>query len=278
MVPACCGHSPLRDAWAEAVSEWPVLLEPEEVEVECPLIPMLYEQFRDLRIPERFPQIDTWAVPVRKVLNLDGSFKAPDMKAYLGLPDDRKLILVNSANDRYMEMLWRHGDELDFRGHNIDYWTPAFFSVYERESRFLNLFNAFRQQIHAADTRSQFVWFFRFRWFPKPLLEPVRKAISVLISGQHSYSPRQRRAFRSEVDTADLWFPEDARIFLLADAGWKRFPAGRRVYVINSRWIHQALKGCDMTKTKRIELSREQLLIKNLQEVLDEQTARYQGR
>ncbi|HUX07000.1 MAG TPA: hypothetical protein VMX35_06755, partial [Acidobacteriota bacterium] len=228
--------------------------------------------------PESFPEIDTWAVPVKKVLNLDGSFKVEDNKRHLGLPDDRKLILVNSADDRYMKMLWRHGDELDFRGHNFDYWTPPFFSIYKGESKFLNLFNAFRKQIFSSDTGSQFVWFFRYKWFPRSLFDPIKKATSVLISGQHSLSPRQRRLFRSEIDTADLFFPNNARFFLLADAGWKRFPAGRRVYVINSRWINQAIRGYDVALKKRKELSTEQLLINNLQEALDEQTARCKGR
>jgi len=268
-MPACCGHSPLHDAWATEVSEWPEQLKPAEVEVDCTLIPMLYEQFRDLGIPDRFPQIDTWAVPVKKVLNLDGSFKAPDIKAHLGLPDNRKLILVNSADDRYMEMLWRHGDVLDFRGHNIDYWTPAFFSIYIGDSKFNHFFNAYRQQLNAADMQSQIVWFHCAEEFPEELFDPILDAKAIILSAQSVNNNHRRQMLLGAIRSVDELFPKDAKIFLLADGGLKHIQLSRPVYRINSRWLQLAIRGRDLRDKPKPELKREELLVGNLQELLE---------
>lgn len=268
-VPACCGHSPLRNSWAEDVSEWPARLEPAEVDAEYPLIPMIYEQIRDLRVPERFPEIDTWAVPVSKVLNLDGTFKADDLKQHNGLPDDRKLLLVNSADDRYMEMLWRHGDELDFRGHNIDYWTPAFFSIYLGDSKFNHFFNAFRQQLNAADMNSQFVWFHCVEEFPEELFDPILEAKSIILSAQNVYGERRRRMLLGAIDSVSDLMPDDAKIFLLAGGGLKRSQMNRRVYQINSRWLQLGIWGRDLRNRPRPKFSREELLICNLRKTCE---------
>ena len=271
--PACCGHSPLRDAWADAVSEWPVNLQTKAVDATFHLIPMIYEQIRDLRIPDRFPEIDTWAVPVKKVLNLDGTFKAEDFKEHNGLPDDRKLILVNSADDRYMEMLWRHGDELDFRGHNIDYWTPANFSIYLGDSKFNHFFNAFRQQLNAADMRSQFVWFHCAEEFPVEIFDPILEAEAVILSAQSVNNDKRRRMLLEAIDSVDEMFPKEAKVFLLAGGGLKRDQMIRPVFQINSRWLQLGIWGRDMRNKPRPEFSREKLLIANLQEVVEQWTA-----
>ena len=118
------------------------------VEVNTRLIPVIFAQVRNTRSRACSPKSIAGAVPVHKVMNAKGSF-ARYLKDYLGLPADRKLLLSTAGPDNFMEMLWERGADLDFRGHGIDYWFPAEFSIYDNDGKCFQLFNARRQQLHA---------------------------------------------------------------------------------------------------------------------------------
>ena len=267
VVPAACGRSPLRDEWAKIILPPLKRYLPEPVKISTPLIPVIYGQADARRIPEKFPHIDAWAVPVHKAMSLKGEFRSADMKDYLGLTRGQKLILSTAGPDDFMEMLWEKGDSLDYRRHGFDYWFPAHFSVYDNDSKFYQFFNARRQQIHARKTRSQFVWFRLGEHIPVSWLGPIRKSPSVLISCQQMYRRFNRELLLREIAIADRLFPITTEFFLLGAGYGAPIKDGRRVHEIHTGWLVRGLKGYDMKEIPRPQLSRRRLLSRNLREL-----------
>ncbi len=270
-----CGRTlKMWPEWQEGLKE--ILETPEEnyapepLEIKNRVIPVIWHQepLTHMKIPEEFPEIEAWAVPIYKVSNLKGEFRADDLKDYSNLPKDRKLILSTYAYDNYQEMLWEKGVGMNYREHGIDYWFPGHFSIYMDDSKLYQFLSAKRQQIHAVRTKSQFVWFGLGQNIPVEFLNPIRDAASVLISTSHMDSKESRPILEKEVRKADEWFPKETSFFVVG--GTHNFPPisnDRACYEINSRWLVSALKGKNLSKRKH-KVSREKLLVINLKEVL----------
>lgn len=270
-VAGCCGRAPA--SWRE---RWHRLLEysvpdyaPEPLQINCRLIPVIYAQIRNHNIPEQFPQIDAWAVPIHKVTNRNGKFRSSDLKDYLGLPPDRKLLLSSCGPDDYQEMLWGKGPRMDYEQHGIDYWFPAHFSIYDDDSKLYQFANAKRQQMHAIWTKSQFVWFRLSEHIPIEFLTPIRNAPSVLISTNQMYSWRNRAILREEVEKADRWFPAETAFFVVGGRRLLSITSGRTCYEINSNWLMRGLMGHNLARKKEDSLKKDEVLIRNLKEVLE---------
>ena len=272
ITPGCCGRTVVlwrswRDRFKE-ILEYPVAdYNPAPLQIQCRLIPVLYPDVRKFRIPEKFPQIDAWAVPLRRVANVKGRFFSRDLKDYLGMPPDRKLILDTCAFDDYEETLWEKGPQMEYREHGIDYWFPGHFSVYDDDSKLYQFISAKRQQIHAAWTGSQFVWFRLGENIPIEFLNPVRNAPSVLISTNQMSSRRNKNILLREVKIADRWFPPETVFFIVGSPRWLGLSDERTCYEINTSWLVRAISGRDMAERRR--LTRDELLVENIKEVLN---------
>lgn len=266
-VAACCGRSPLRDKWAEIFNTHLKRYVPEPTSIKCRLIPVIFAQIAKYKIPELFPQIDAWVVPVHKAMNLKGEFRSSDLKDYLGLPKNRKLILSSCGPDNFMEMLWEKGEHLDYQGHSVDYWFPAHFSIYDNDSKFLQFFNARRQIIHAFRVKSQFVWFRLGENIPVEFLDSIQNAPSVLISCQQMYSHFNREILQREAQIADEWFPLHTSFFLIKERTSLPFQAKRTVYEINEHWLIAGLKGHDIHDRPLKNIPIRDVLITNLRAV-----------
>lgn len=269
-VPAVCGRSPLRNEWAKIFEIEVFPYDPKQLEIKCWLIPVIDVKLVKFRIPERFPEIDAWAVPAHEVIYLKGNFKSDDLKDYLGLPKDRKLILTGCTPDKFTEMLWQKGDSLHYQESGIDFWFPANYSIYDNDSKFYQFFNAKRQQIHAQKVKSQFVWFRLGEHIPKEFLNPIRSAKSVLISCQQMYSARNRDILAREVKIADKWFSRQTRFFIISRGQLKGFSPSRMVYKLDSHWFMTARMGRTIKRQYTPKLSIEKLYIKNLKDSLAE--------
>jgi hypothetical protein len=268
--PGGCGRTvALWPAWRDRfkeILEYPVAdYAPPPLDIQCPLIPVIYD-VRKFRVPERFPQIDAWAVPLRRVANVKGKFRSDDLKDYLGLPADRKLILDTCAFDDYEETLWEKGPEMRYREHGIDYWFPGHFSIYDDDGKLYQFISAKRQQIHAVWTESQFVWFRLGENIPIEFLSPIRRAPSVLISTNGMKPKRNKAILFNELAIADRWFPPETAFFIVGSPRWLNFSDERKCYEINTSWLVRAISGRDMAERRR--LTREELLVENLKEVL----------
>ena len=245
---------------------------PPKLPIVSPLIPVIFSQIAKYKIPERFPTIDAWAVPIHKVMSLQAKFRSSDLKDYLGIPKSRKLILSTAAPDNFMEVLWEKRFELNFSQFGIDYWFPAHFSIYDADGKAYQLFNAKRQQIHAVTVRSQFVWFRLGEYVPVDFLEPIRGARAVLISCQQMYSALNRSILCREVQIADQWFSPEAQFFFIGRArgGVGPLRSNRKVFRFDERWIMLGLHGRDRQNHPVPRLGIRALLIKNLREALCE--------
>ena len=271
--PGSCGSQPLATtAWRELFTPRVPAYAPPAVEVNTRLIPVIFAQVRKYKIPSLFPEIDTWAVPVHKVMNAKGEFRSIDLKDYLGLPADRKLLLSTAGPDNFMEMLWERGADLDFRGHGIDYWFPAEFSIYDNDGKCFQLFNARRQQLHAQRVASQFVWFRLGANIPLSFMNPVRQASSAVISCQQMYSKRNRRILRREIALADQWFPLRTRFFFIAHprGGLPPLRDGRVAFHLDERWLMLGINGRNRDNKPVSTLSIGELLAKNLKEAIND--------
>jgi len=238
---------------------------------------VIFAQIAKHRIPEYFPNIDCWAVPIHKVMNRQGKFRSTDLKDYLGLPKDRKLLLSTCAPDDYMEVLWEKRDILDYQGHGIDYWFPAHFSIYDNDSKFYQFYNAKRQMIHAVSTKSQFAWFRLGENIPVEFLAPIRYVRAILISCQQMYSRQNRAILQREVEIANEWLPTWTNFVLIGKnrMDWHWLTVTRRVFMLNERWLILALKGRDTNNQPVPSISIRELLTENLKEVCDESPSRH---
>ena len=271
--PGCCGrtvvlHRSWRDRFKE-ILEYPVAdYAPAPLQIQCRLIPVIYPEIGKFGIPEQFPQIDAWAVPSHKVTDRKGQFKAGDLKYYLGLPSDKKLILITCAPDDHQEMLWEKGPQMEYEKHGIDYWFPGHFSVYDDDSKLYQFVSAKRQQIHAAWTESQFVWFRLGENIPAEFLSPMCKAASVLISTNQMDSKRNKDILLNEAAIADGWFPPETAFFIVGSPQWLHLSNKRPCFEINTNWLMRAIKGRNLAGQKKPTLTRGELLAHNLSEVM----------
>lgn len=273
ITPGCCGRTVvLWRSWHDRfkeILEYPVAeYTPAPLQIKCRLIPVLYPEVKKFKIPEKFPHIDAWAVPSHKVTDRKGQFKAGDLKYYLGLPGDRKLILVTCAPDDHQEMLWGKGPQMKYKEHNIDYWFPGHFSIYDDDSKLYQFISAKRQQIHAALTKSQFVWFRLGENIPVEFLNPIRKAPSVLFSTNQMYNKRNSDILLKEGESADSWFPPETSFFIVGSPQWLHLSNKRPCFEINTNWLMRAIKGRNLAGQKESTLTRGELLEHNLNEAL----------
>ena|GEM_PF-1986756 len=269
--PGCCGHAPtaVLKRWKELL-QYPLPdYKTEPIQVNCRLIPVIYAQIRNYRIPENFPQIDAWAVPVHKIASKDGRFRSNDLKDYLGLPSDRKLILTTCAADDYQEMLWGKGPQIDFNQHGIDYWFPAHFSIYDGDSKLYQFASAKRQQFHAIWIKSQFVWFRLGEHISIEFLNPIRDATAVIISTNQMYSNHNKAILYNEVKVADSVFSPETKFFIVGRNSAVTTTDNRICYEINTNWLMRSLKGRGLARQKvAMSVSTGELLNSNLKETL----------
>ena len=258
ITPGCCGRTVvLWPSWRERfkeILEYPLAdYSPTPLDIKCRLIPVLYPEVRKYKIPEQFPQIDAWAATIRRVANRKGQFHSHDLKDYLGLPPDRKLILDTCAPDDYQEALWEKGPQMKYEEHGIDYWFPGHFSIYDDDNKLYQFISAKRQQIHAVWTRSQFVWFRLGENIPVKFLSPMRHTPSVLISTSNMYSGRNKAILLKEVKIADLWFPTETSFFIVGSRWRFDVSNSRKCFYINTSWLVRARKGRDISDKLQLD-------------------------
>lgn len=271
-VPACCARAPMHTDYIKLIDLEIPQYSPKPPEIKCKFIPILYNQIAKYRIPELFPQIDAWAVPMHKIMNSQGKFRAKNLKKYLGLPNNKILILSSCSPDNFMEMFWQKWNYLNFKKYNIDAWFPANFSIYDNDCKFYQFFNAKRQQIHALKVKSQFVWFRLGENIPIEFLNPIKNSNSVIISSQQMYSSKNRAILKHEVEMVEKWFPPQTKFFVVGKIASNFFSKTRSVYNLDSRWIMCALKGRTIKDRYLPNTTIKKLLIKNLKDNLMEKS------
>lgn len=279
LTPGACGRTVIL--WPEWLKRFQKILDypfPNysltPLNVKCRLIPVLYPEVKKYRIPEQFPQIDAWATTIRRVANLKGQFHSDDLKDYLGLPPERKLILNTCAPDDYEEMLCAKGPLMNYKKNGIDYWFPGHFSIYDDDNKLYQFVSAKRQQIHAVWTQSQFVWFSLSENIPVEFLNPIQSAPSVLISTNSLDTAHNIEILLNEMKIADTWFPPKTSFFVVGSPKQLGLSSSRKCYSINTSWLVRARKGRDLTGKLQVDkndklLPVDERLKNNLKEALE---------
>lgn len=266
--PRSCAPDALTQ-WREIFS-WP--LQPhyaEALPVHCRLVPVTYGSVAKYRIPERFPSIDTWAVPVHKVMNLKCEFRSRDLKDFLGLPASRRLVLSTVSPDLYVEALWRAGAKFNYKTYGMDLMFPGHYSTYDLDGPAYGVFNIRRQQIHAQLVQSPWAWFRLGAYVPLYCFDTIRHCPNILISCQRMQTQRARAFLERELAVADRFFPSTTRFWYISKARGVNVPRAATAVFLNQRWLMTGLFGQDLANRPLSHLSIEESLIWNLQCLLE---------
>lgn len=242
--------------------------------IKTPFIPVLDRDIIKYRIPDLFPKVDAWVVLLQDIYNkVKKDFKSRDIKDYLNIAANKKLILSTNSTDDYQEILWNRYRDYDFTNINIDYWFPGHFSIYDNDNKLYQFVNAKRQQIHAQLSHSQFVWFRLGENIPLKFMEPVKNAKNILISTNNMKSELNLNILKKEIKAADNWFPTDASFYAVGSI--KNFPKlrkERKYYVIGIDWCKKARFGKNLDgkiETRFDKSQSKELLILNLNKEIE---------
>lgn len=259
--------SDVESEWRSIFGRTISLRNPRQLVVGSRLVPVITAQVARYRLPERFPNFDTWTTPVHKVMDLRGHYRAQDLKDYLGLARHHRLILSTVAPDPYVEMLWRLGGSLNHQKHAIDEVMPGHFSSYDSDSAAHGRFNIKRQQIHGEVVESPWAWHRLGRYVPLHYFRQVRHFHDILISCQSMRTPRARALLARELAIADRYYPATTRFWFVSRAKDVPLPRADTSVLINQRWLYQGLCGRDLRNKPLPRLPIREVLFQNLHEL-----------
>lgn len=91
-----------------------------------------------------YPGIGAVAVNLRHVWSARNGWYSQDMKDYMGVPSDVKLVLLTAGYDDTLDRAWV-SDLFDGFGEvGFDYWAPILFSTYNNDAKMNGQFNYLR--------------------------------------------------------------------------------------------------------------------------------------
>jgi len=242
---------------------------PPVVPVHLHVVPVIHGNAARYRIAERFPDVDTWAVPLHKAMNLKGEVRSADLKDYLGLSTRHRLILSTVSPDPFLEALWRLGGSFDYRAHGVDLIFPGHFSTYDLDGPAYGVFNVRRQQIHAERVGSPWTWFRLGAYVPLRCFDAVRDHPNVLVSCQQMNTLRARALLFRELAVADWFFPPTTRFWFVSQARNVPVPRAATSVFLNHRWLMTGLFGRDLANRPLPHMSIEEVLVHNLRSLLE---------
>ena len=250
--PGCCGRITLLpyqriNDYKKILEQQKPILSSSPIVFKNNLIPIIVRDIIKYAIPEKQPDIKTWAVSLHDIMNKNGNFKSDDIKDYLGLDSNCSLILSTNSPDIYQEILWNKRFDIDFEKYGIDHWFPGHFSIYDCDSKFYQFSSAKRQFLHSYIVKSSFMWFRQSETIPLKFYKSIKNFPSILISTGQMYSDWNKKLLHDEVVNADNFFPTSTSFFFVG--GLKNVPAikkNRKKYLVSLMWSKNALYGKDI--------------------------------
>jgi len=272
VAPGCCGRVAVLSKRARDVIrrlfQYPIQLHDQQpIQINSTMIPLIHST-AGWNIPQHFPEIDAWIVPIHKISGIHGSLPSRDFKDYFGLSGQQKLILSTCAPDDFQEHLWLQGEKVRYSEMGFDYWLPAHFSIYDRDARLYHFLSAKRQQINATRTGSQFAWFRLGESISSDFLAPVKTAKNILISTGQMYADSSREILSAEVLQADHLFDPDAVLFFIGGARRVPLPLKHKYHYTESNWLIKGLMGRFANGERNDKMTRKEVLIENLKGAL----------
>ena len=207
--------------------------------------------------------------PIHKVANRSGKFYSKDLKDYLGLSVNHKLILSTNAPDDYQEILWKNGAKMDFEDYGIDYWFPAHFSTCIDDSKMYQNSSIIRQIVHAKEVKSPFAWFPLSQNNFVEFREQIGRFSFVIFSTGQLRSRNDYKGLQHAILSADRLFPEEISFFFVGGRRRMQIPQKRIYHETNSSWLIRGLNGYSLSHKFDKSISRREILVNNLRSLLD---------
>lgn len=198
-------------------------------------------------------------------MNLKCQFRSRDLKDFLGLPRDRRLILSTVSPDPYIEALWNTGSDFDYKAYGVDLMFPGQYSTYDLDGPAYGVLNVRRQQIHAKLIHSPWAWFRLGAYVPLRCCDVVSFCPNILISCQQMYTKRAQALLERELIIADRYFPPDTCFWYISRARGVRVPRSSTSVFLNHRWLMAGIFGRDLSGKPMQHLSIEEVLMRNLE-------------
>lgn len=228
------------------------------------------------RVKEPYPQeTQAIAVNIRHVWSSRGWYSR-DMKDYLKLRKDQKLILISMTHDDVLDKAWdMRLHEEDWSEVGFDYWQTIAFSYYGDESR-LNQYRQFHRLLTAAE-RSR-AWFasespLRLTRKTSPIIADMASKIpQVMFNAQGCYKPTDLVDVLNNARRTDHVVPKNVAFWFVGFGAKKfiqtaaKFFAHRDTYFLSpGPWLagHKGKLYTEDGKIKPCRIPKEELVVEN---------------
>jgi hypothetical protein len=259
-VPGVCSRSPVRDVANELVGygEREFSFVPQDhVDLPHTGIPVIASSF--FKDGSAFHEnTKVVGVGITSVLSRQGWF-SDDVKDYLSLRKDQKLILITSALDDILESAWdldlmRDPVELQKRG--FDYWAPIAFSPYNGSSRMNQLFQSFRTLLNLEQCAAHYVpvyWGMMRQKFAQEYLKALETVPNAIFNAQFVNEAESKDmvmravAYFHKITPEHVTFSFIGATSLAHVMNFKSITKGRRTYFFSSTPWMAGIRGYTFT-------------------------------
>ncbi len=219
-VTAICCRSPLKDIYLQAVTRSKDYNNPK---LEIPKKPKLFFKRKAILnfvfgSAERlapgesilFPDHEVQATNLSYVKGMGDNFYSTNLKHYIKLKQDAKLILTTMSIDDHLERAWekeQYGGSF-YSDVKIDYWTPMAFSTYGHEAKMFQYYQ-FLRTLYSAEMGGS--------WFTLSTVPRERMKIDDLLAQWLEACPQVM--FNAQFIRND----EDIKVYMQDALWWNKF-------------------------------------------------------
>lgn len=197
------------------------------------------------------PEVKAIAINLRHVWSKSAGWWSEDVRDYLRVPKNVKLILLTSVFDNRLEDAWDEGlHEEDFSKYGFDYWQNLSFSIYAEDSPMQSYWCALRSLRSVQGNRSWFAEDVRAprllpAWSKERLLEQVSKIPQLVLNFQFIRNDKaELLAHGADLKAYHALLPTNVAIWLLGPVQpaaikfFRKLTPGRRLYFLSALpWI-----------------------------------------
>lgn len=221
--PAICCKSPFKDLLLKPVDRKYEFTGQQPIKLKNKAI-LVVIGGRSSVIKDQSPyskDFDAIAVNLRHVWSEGGGFFSRDMKDYMMIPKEKKLILTTSMYDDVLDKAWRLDLFEGFDEVGFDYWQPLLFSVYEIDGRMNQYWNHKRMQYSLWRSKAHFCdQPLPPEGFNEQMSEDYRAMVSkvpniVFNKAMADNSETSLRKFYAEVKKVHEMVPKEATFWLM---------------------------------------------------------------
>jgi hypothetical protein len=197
------------------------------------------------------PEVEAVAVNIRHVWSKSAGWWSDDLRDYLRVPANVKLILLTSVFDNRLEDAWDAGlHEEDFSQLGFDYWQNLSFSIYAEDSPMQSYWSTLRSLRSVQGNKSWFAEDVRAprlmpEWTKARLLEQVSKLPQLVLNFQFIRGDKaELLAHGADLKAYHALLPANVAIWILGPVQpaairfFKKLAPNRSLYFLSALpWI-----------------------------------------